>query len=51
MVTVTVEVRACEDCPHATNSAREHNDPFTSEPYPVRWFCNRSGGILKELDA
>lgn len=39
---VPIEVTACRDCPHVTNSAREHNDPFTSEPYPTTWYCAKS---------
>lgn len=38
-ILVTSEVTACSNCPHVTNSARLHNDPFTSTPYPIRWYC------------
>lgn len=38
-MTVTVEISSCHQCPHYTNSSREHNDPFTSEPFPVRHYC------------
>ena len=38
-VTITHSVSKCRDCPHVTNSSREHDCAFTSEPYPTRWWC------------
>jgi len=29
----------CRDCPHVTNSSKEHDCAFTSAPHPVIWYC------------
>ncbi len=36
---ITMSVPNCRECPHSTNNAREHNDPFTSAPLNVYWWC------------
>ena len=36
---VILEVTQCRDCPHVTNSAREHDCAFTSAPHPTYWWC------------
>ena len=41
IVTVKLEVKSCRECPHASNSAKEHNDPFSSTPLNVYWYCNQ----------
>ena len=41
-VTVEHEVERCRDCPHSSNSSQEHDDPFTSAPYPTTWYCNEA---------
>lgn len=33
-------IERCADCPYASNSAREHDDPFSSSPFNPIWFCN-----------
>lgn len=45
-----MQITRCSQCPHYTNSSREHNDPFTSEPFPVRHYCEhgRSRSISGE---
>lgn len=40
-VSVPVEVTACRQCPHYTNSSIEHNDPFTSTPLSSNHWCKR----------
>lgn len=39
MVTVTVEVSACEACPHAIVN---RGDPITGARYPDSWWCDYS---------
>lgn len=36
---ITLTVSSCYECPHSTNNAREHNDPFTSGPVNIYWYC------------
>jgi hypothetical protein len=38
-VTTVITVDKCRDCPHVTNSAREHDCAFTAAPHPVYWYC------------
>lgn len=37
---IKITINSCYECPYVTNSAREHNDPFTSEPHPTYWWCD-----------
>jgi len=41
MKKITIEkfVPSCRTCPYVTNSSKEHDDPFTSEPHPTTWWC------------
>ena len=50
MVSMLASIQSCAQCPHYTNSSREHNDAFTSEPFPVRHYCEygKSRGISGE---
>jgi len=43
---VNVRVRNCKECTHSTNSAIEHNDPFTSSPSNVYWWCKMTGNYI-----
>lgn len=33
---------SCRDCWHSTNSAKLHDDPFTSTPHPINWYCGHA---------
>lgn len=37
-------VKKCRECPFATNSAKEHDDPFTSSPINTNWWCTHKNG-------
>jgi len=39
-VPVAIAVNSCRNCPYSSNSAQEHDDPFTSQPATTTWFCN-----------
>lgn len=39
---VKLEVNSCYECPHSSNTAQEHDDPFTSQPASTTWFCNKA---------
>jgi hypothetical protein len=39
MFSITRTITCCRECDHVTNSAREHNDPFTAQPLHTRWWC------------
>ena len=41
---ITQNVESCRKCPNVTNSAREHDDPFTSSPSRVVWWCKEKNG-------
>jgi hypothetical protein len=34
-----IKITACQECPYYTNSSQEHDDAFTSAPYPVKEWC------------
>lgn len=36
---VSLKIQNCRECPHSTNSAKLHDDPFTSGPSTITWFC------------
>ena len=36
---IAIDVESCRECPHSTNNAREHDDPFTSGPAHIYWWC------------
>lgn len=38
---VQLEVKNCRECPHSTNSAHLHDDPFTSGPASITWYCRK----------
>lgn len=38
---IRYSITRCYDCPYATNSARLHNDPFTSSPVNIYWYCTK----------
>ena len=50
-VTIVHEVTKCRDCPHVSNSSKEHDDPYTSEPNPLRWYCRHPAGFMHLRDA
>jgi len=39
-VVIEHDVKRCYDCPYASNNAQEHNDPFSSSPANIYWYCN-----------
>lgn len=39
-VSVTYEVKGCRGCPYSSNNAQEHDDPFSSSPANIVWYCN-----------
>ena len=39
--THTIEIDCCGNCPHVTNSSREHDDAFTSAPLHNTWWCTK----------
>lgn len=39
--TITKTITKCRECPHYTNSSIEHDDAFTSAPYPVIEYCKK----------
>ena len=43
-VTTKHNVERCCDCPYASNNAQEHDDPFSSTPLKIIWYCNHSKG-------
>ena len=43
-VNVKHDVKCCKDCPYSSNSAQEHDDPFSSTPLNIFWYCNYSKG-------
>ena len=49
-VKYTKEVACCRECPCVTNNAREHDDPFTSGPSNVWWFCNFDSISIESVD-
>lgn len=48
-IRITITVESCKACMYCTNSSREHDDAFSSAPYPIRWYCD-FGGRLRLLD-
>ena len=42
IVTTKHNVKYCRDCPYASNNAQEHDDPFSSTPLNLYWYCNYS---------
>ena len=42
------EVKNCRECPLSTNSSIMHNDAFTSEPHPTRWYCTKDNRYIKD---
>ena len=36
---ISMDVDSCRECPHSTNNRIEHDDPFTSGPSHVYWWC------------
>ena len=36
---IEITIEKCRDCIWVTNSARRHNDSFTSQPCHLTWFC------------
>ena len=40
IVTHTLYIANCRSCPHCSNNAQEHDDPFTSSPRYLYWYCN-----------
>lgn len=36
---ICIEINSCRECPHCTNSAKLHDDAFTSAPYYNTWYC------------
>jgi len=44
MKKVVVEISKCSDCPHSTNTSKEHDCAFTSEPAVCRWWCRMPNG-------
>jgi len=47
---VAITIEKCYDCPHATNSAKMHDDPFTSTPLNVYWYCCKENGEMKDIE-
>ena len=43
-VNIKHDVKCCRDCPYSSNNAQEHNDPFSSTPLNIYWYCNHSKG-------
>lgn len=41
---VELDIQSCRECPHSTNNVREHDDPFTSSPAEVIWYCTKPNG-------
>lgn len=37
---IKLDVNSCYECYYSTNNAIEHNDPFTSGPATIIWYCN-----------
>lgn len=35
------EISSCRSCPYSSNNAQEHDDPFTSTPLHIYWYCNQ----------
>lgn len=50
IVTAKLEVRSCRKCPHSSNNAQEHNDPFTSTPLNIYWYCNQGKNTRETVD-
>jgi hypothetical protein len=46
---ITFDVSSCRECPYVTNSARLHDDAFTSAPLHTTWYCD-FGKELEILD-
>lgn len=40
-VVIELRISSCARCPHSSNNAQEHNDPFTSSPSVIYWYCNQ----------
>lgn len=40
-VYIPYTIKSCRDCIYGRNTARDHDDPFTSFPIPV-WYCTSS---------
>lgn len=45
---VELDIDTCYDCPHATNNAQLHDDPFTSGPSDIFWMCKKSGKSYRD---
>ena len=37
------KIESCRECPYASNNAQEHDDPYTSTPSHLYWYCNQGG--------
>ena len=40
-VVIELRISSCARCPHSSNNTQEHNDPFTSSPSVIYWYCNQ----------
>ena len=38
-IKIKFEVNPCQDCVYCSNTSKEHDDAFTSAPYPIQYFC------------
>jgi hypothetical protein len=43
--TLTTKISKCKDCPHYSNSSKDHDCAFTQEVHPVREYCNKLESI------
>lgn len=50
IVTAKLEVRNCRECPYSSNNAQEHNDPFSSTPLNIYWYCNYDEDSRETVD-
>lgn len=47
---VTIDIQNCRECPYSTNSALMHDDPFTSGPSTITWYCTKGKKPRDRID-
>ena len=49
-IVLKMEIKSCRDCIHSSNNYIEHDDPFTSMPSKIYWFCNQGKNTKRNVN-
>lgn len=48
--TYSTTVTCCRECPYSSNNKQEHDDPFSSGPVNIWWYCNATPTSRERVD-